>query len=81
MSQGGGEGSSGGGRPPILRPGDSNEWVERLQRRLIGRGYVDLEPNGIFDPYTKDILDRYLEARGLAARGMVDGDTWTILED
>lgn len=80
MSQGGGEGSSGSGGPPILLVGAEGPWVEKMQRRLIGRGF-DIVPDGIFGPITQAALDGFLESRGLSKRGMVDEDTWELLED
>jgi peptidoglycan hydrolase-like protein with peptidoglycan-binding domain len=59
--------------------GMRGEIARRLQRRLNDAGFGPLEVDGVFAGDTFEALKKFQTAKGLAATGEVDGDSWQAL--
>ena len=72
--------SRGGGSDfePIY-PGDNNQRVEKLQKRLLELGLLKANPTGYFGPFTREGLLAFQKYRGLSETGFVDEQTWEKL--
>ncbi len=55
-----------------LRPLDRNDRVRSLQLRLQDLGLYKVEPTGVFDPFTKSVVDRFREVQLLPASDAID---------
>ena len=59
----------------IWKNGDSGEKVTEIQARLKELGYLEKEPDGIFDAETEQALTDFQQRNGLLATGMADERT------
>jgi peptidoglycan hydrolase-like protein with peptidoglycan-binding domain len=66
---------------PVLRQGDQGPQVTTLQYllRCARELWRDLEPDGIFGPHTKAIVEAYQGNAGLTVDGVVGPQTWSSL--
>ena len=67
------------GEERIWKRDDTGETVTEIQTRLIGLGYLEGEPTGIFDEKTEKALIAFQRANGLLVTGMADGKTLEVL--
>ncbi len=65
---------------PVLKQGDSGEWVVFLQDELNGCKYGPLDLDGIFGPNTLEQVQKFQKDSSLTGNGIVDGSTWTALD-
>ena len=65
---------------PILQLGDSGEAVMRLQEDLTAVGCFSDVASGSFEQSTQDAVVLFQSTVGLAADGVVNDDTWSVLE-
>ena len=65
---------------PDLQLGDSGKAVTRLQEDLVAVGCFADEPDGEFGQPTMDAVIQFQEGVGLTADGVVNADTWAVLE-
>ena len=63
----------------IWQAGDRGEQVSEIQARLKELGYLDREPDGVFDEETERALMLFQEWNGLLETGMADGRTLKML--
>ena len=54
---------------------DEDAEVRRLERRLHALGYLDGEPDSVFDSYTESVVRAFQQAAGLDATGVADRAT------
>lgn len=66
---------------PILRRGDDNTFVFHLQELLSSLGYKLGKIDGKFGPKTEGQVELFQARNKLKATGVVDSDTWKILEN
>lgn len=64
---------------PVLRRGDVNNYVLRLQEALVERGFNPGRPDGDFGKKTERAVMSFQEAHDLEADGVVDTATWRAL--
>src|SRR6266568_2194309 len=69
-----------GGSHPTLRKGVSSEWVVYLQQVMQHVGQWSGEANGTFDDALETAVMRMQDAHGLMQTGVVDADTWALLD-
>lgn len=62
-----------------LRQGDEDAEVRRVERRLRALGYLDDDPNDVFDDYTADVVRAFQTAAGLDVTGVVDRATFDAI--
>ncbi len=67
------------GEERIWKRDDTGETVTEIQTRLIGLGYLEGEPTGIFDEKTEKALIAFQRANRLLVTGMADGKTMEML--
>ena len=65
---------------PILQSGDSGPEVTRLQEDLIAVGCFADIADGSFGQSTVDAVALFQSTVGLEADGVVNEDTWSVLE-
>lgn len=53
-------------------PGDESDEALRIERRLRALGYLDAEPDGVFDDYASRSLASFQTASGLESTGAAD---------
>ena len=63
---------------PVLRVGDSGEWVSKLQTALLKFGYR-VAVDGVFGEHTKSAVVHFQNGRRLIADGVVGSLTWDAL--
>jgi hypothetical protein len=66
---------------PHLAPGDTGEWVLRLQTRLHALGLLDATLDGSFGETTEAAVRQLQDTSGLSGSGVVDDETWAALGD
>lgn len=76
-SQGGGMGGGSDFEP--IYPGDNNQRVENLQKRLLELGLLKANPTGYFGASTREGLIAFQRYHGLSETGFVDEQTWEKL--
>lgn len=76
-SQGGGMGGGSDFEP--IYPGDRNQRVENLQKRLLELGLLKANPTGYFGPFTREGLLAFQRYHGLSETGFVNEQTWQKL--
>lgn len=59
--------------------GDEDAEVLRLERRLLALGYLDAEPDDVFDSYTQAVVLAFQEHAGLDVTGVADRETFDAL--
>lgn len=62
----------------VLKHGDADKDVRRLQKLLVGNGYT-LQVNGTFDDATERAVELFQEDQGLVRDGIVGAKTWAAL--
>ena len=68
--------------PGTLSPGDSSEWVNTLQRKLAGTGYLNRRDTvGGFNEATEDAVRELQRDSGLSVTGIVNEATWEAAFD
>ncbi|MEM7714863.1 MAG: peptidoglycan-binding domain-containing protein, partial [Cyanobacteria bacterium P01_A01_bin.68] len=72
-------GMGGGSDFEPIYPGDKNQRVEKLQKRLLELGLLKANPTGYFGPFTREGLIAFQRYRGLSETGFVDEQTWEKL--
>jgi outer membrane protein OmpA-like peptidoglycan-associated protein len=65
---------------PTLEKGVSGEWVVHLQELMRDGGFWQRDVNGTFDGDLEQAVRTLQDDLGLPRTGMVDGDTWSALE-
>lgn len=65
---------------PVLSYGSQGEDVKKLQTLLTAKGYNTQGIDGAFGPNTKDALNRYKVAIGMAADGIANDAVWSALQ-
>ena len=68
------------GKDALLKRGSVGDPVRRVQRGLTAALDRKVAVTGVFNAGTTTAVTRYQRARGLAATGVVDPDTWAALE-
>lgn len=63
---------------PVLRVGDSGDWVSKLQTALLEFGYR-VAVDGVFGEHTKSAVVHFQNGRRLIADGVVGSLTWGAL--
>ena len=58
-----------------LASGDEDGEVRRMERRLRALGYLDEEPDNVFDDYTMAVVKAFQNAEGLSPTGTADRQT------
>lgn len=74
-----GRGMGGGSDFEAIYPGDKNQRVEKLQKRLLELGLLKANSTGYFGPFTREGLLAFQRYRGLSETGFVDEQTWEKL--
>ena len=64
---------------PVLRTGSQGDEVKNLQSRLYALGYYTGEIDGQFGPGTREAVTAFQKRNGLAADGIVGGETREVL--
>jgi peptidoglycan hydrolase-like protein with peptidoglycan-binding domain len=64
---------------PPIKEGETGTKIEQLQRVLQQNGYNPGLIDGIFGPMTKAAVIAFQKAKNLEPNGIVDEQTWTIL--
>jgi hypothetical protein len=64
---------------PLLAPGDTGEWVLRLQARLHALGLLEVLLDGSYTDATKAAVMTLQEQHALTADGVVGVATWAAL--
>ncbi|MDY6901335.1 MAG: peptidoglycan-binding protein [Cyanobacteriota bacterium] len=72
-------GMGGGSDFEPIYPGENNQRVEKLQKRLLELGLLKANPTGYFGPFTREGLLAFQRYRGLSETGFVDEQTWEKL--
>lgn len=62
-----------------LQKGDESQEVMNLQNRLYNLGYLNDDRDGVFGSKTQTAVKLFQEQTGLAASGIADNDTQTLL--
>ncbi len=62
-----------------LEPGDRGSDVMEVQRRLQKWGYLDQEPNGIYDEAMEAVVQRFRKENGLKAGTRIDAACYDLL--
>jgi len=65
----------------LIRPGDVGPEVLDVQERLAQLGLSCADEPAVYGPATKQTVQRFQQARGLPADGLVGEDTWRALVD
>lgn len=65
---------------PMLRMGDTGEFVKQLQEALTRVGFFTGTCDGIFGEQTRQALINFQEANNLSADGIAGPNTWEALE-
>ena len=55
-----------------LRPPDRGEAVRRLQQRLKQVGLYELDPTGVYDPFTEAVVEKYREKKMIPGGAEID---------
>ena len=63
---------------PVMRVGDSGDWVSKLQVALFKLGYR-VAVDGVFGEHTKSAVVHFQNGRRLIADGVVGSLTWDAL--
>ncbi len=62
-----------------IAAGDEDGEVRRIERRLKNLGYMDAEPDELFDEYAVACLEAFQDDAGLVVSGIADKDTVNAL--
>lgn len=64
----------------LLKQGDENDAVKKLQQSLIKLGYLNTDATGYFGPATHDAVVKLQRDNGLAADGIVGEQTYAAID-
>ncbi len=64
----------------LLKEGDENDAVKKLQQNLISLGYLNTDATGYFGPATRAAVVKVQSEHGLIADGIVGEQTYSLLD-
>jgi len=72
--------STGAAASALLKEGDENDAVKKLQQDLIKLGYLNTNATGYFGPATRAAVEKLQRDHGLVADGIVGEQTYALLD-